>query len=107
MTPDTSGAAMEAAQTVFDTTRGRKFDQAVRAFERILGAVPDSAPDEISAGALQVLRHLAERVIARIEERVESEVDGQPLQLELAEHVYEIRRVLEKIDYWQRHYTVR
>ena len=98
---------MDIAQTVFKTQIGRQFHHAVREFVHVLRTVPDCGPAEISGGGIQVLRHLAERVIEQIERRLESGEDRPSLQQELATAVYDIRSALEEVDRWQRHYTVR
>ena len=107
MTPHTSATAMDIAQTVFEQKRGRQFNRAVREFVRVLHTVPDCARDELSGGAIQVLRHLAERVIEQIEHRLASNEDRPSLQQELAAAVHDIRGALEEIDHWQRHYAGR
>jgi len=106
MARDISGTAMEAAQAVFDATRSRPFEHAVHVFIGVLRSVPDCAPTEVSAGTLQVVEHLAERVVEAIEARIESDADSKARQLDLSESVYSIRGALEKLDYWQRHYSV-
>lgn len=107
MTSDTSAAAMEVAQSVFEAKRGGRFNRAVQEFVGVLRTVPDCAPVEISAGMIQVLQHLAERVIQQIEHRLATGEDRRSLQRDLAEAVYDIRRALEEIDLWQRHYAAR
>jgi hypothetical protein len=107
MTPHTSATAMDIAQTVFEQKRGRQFNRAVREFVRVLRTVPDCAPDEISGGAIQVLRHLAERVIEQIERSLASGEDRPPLQQDLATAAHDIRSALDEIDHWQRHYAGR
>jgi hypothetical protein len=102
MSPHTPATAMDIAQTVFETKLGRQFHRAVREFVHILRTVPDCAPDEVSGGAIQVLRHLAERVIEQIEHRLASGEDRPPLQRELATAVHDIRSALGEIDHWQR-----
>ena len=93
---------MDIAQTVFDAKLGRQFQRAVREFVHVLRTVAGYGPAEISGGAIQVLRHLAERVIEQIERRLESSEDRPSLQQELATAVYDIRSALEEIDHWQR-----
>jgi hypothetical protein len=107
MTSDTPAAAMEIAQTVFEAKRGRKFDRAVREFVHVLRTVPDCPPVEISGGTIQVLRHLAERVIEQIEQHSTSGQDRKAVQQDLAQAAYDIRHALEEIDRWQRHYAGR
>jgi len=102
MTSRTPATAIDIAQTVFDTKLGRQFHRAVREFVHVLRTVSDCGPAEISGGAIQVLRHLAERVIEQIEHRLESSTDRPSLQQELATAVYDIRSALEEIDQWQR-----
>ena len=102
MTSHTSATAMDIAQTVFDAKLGRQFHRAVREFVQELRTVPDCGPAEISGGAIQVLRHLAERVIEQIERRLESGEDRRSLQQELATAVYDVRSALEEIHHSQR-----
>jgi len=101
---DIPATAMGIAETVFEVKRGRPFETAVTEFVRVLRTVPDGPPGETSTGTIQVLQHLAERVIRRIEERLARGEDRQPLQQRLAESVYDIRRALEELDRWQQHY---
>ena len=103
----TAATAMDTAQTVFDAKQGRQFNRAVREFVRVLRTVPDCARAEISDGAIQVLRHLAERVIEQIEHRLASGEDRPSLQQDLAAAVYDIRSTLEQVDHWQRHFAGR
>jgi hypothetical protein len=102
MTSRTPATAMDIAQTVFDAKLGRQFQRAVREFVHVLRTVAGYGPGEISGGSIQVLRHLAERVIEQIERRLESSEDRPSLQQELATAVYDIRSALEEIDRWQR-----
>ena len=105
MTPHTSATAMDIAETVFERKRGRQFNRAVREFARVLRSVPDCPPAEMSAGAIQVLRHLAEGIIEQIEHRLASGEDRVFLQQDLATAAHDIRSALEAVDRWQRHYA--
>ena len=102
MTSPAPATAMDIAQTVFDTKLGRQFHRAVREFVHVLRTVPEYGSAELSRGSIQVLQHLAERVVEQIERRLESSEDRSSLQQELATAVHDIRSALEEIDHWQR-----
>jgi hypothetical protein len=93
---------MDIAQSVFETKLGRQFHRAAREFVHVLRTVPACAPDELSGGSMQVLRHLAERVIEQIEHRLASGEDGPPLRQDLAAAARDIRCALKEIDRWRR-----
>ncbi len=96
--------AVEASEGIQQARRRHAFEDAVRAFTRVLRTVPDYAPHALSSDAVGGLRTLAEGVIARIEERVATARDPCGVQVDLVERVYEIRRALEEIEIWRRHY---
>jgi hypothetical protein len=98
MTSGRSTTALEAAQRVFDAKRGRAFDRAVHEFVHVIRTVLDGAPGEISGGAIQVLGHLAGRVIDRIEQQLAAGHDRTAVQQDLAQAMKDIRLALEEID---------
>lgn len=85
---------------------GGTFDHAVEHFITLLGTVPDCGPRQLAAADIDRLRDLAEGVIQLIELRLELHDDRRSIQRNLASGVYRIRRVLEQIDLWRRHYQV-
>jgi hypothetical protein len=84
--------------------RGRRFEDAVAAFTGLLETVPDYGPTELAASDITELTQLAEVVIRLIEARLDARHDGAGVQRDLAEAVYCIRRQLEQMDVWRRHY---
>jgi hypothetical protein len=54
--------------------------------------------------SIALLTTLGEEVIARIEERVSAGVDSDSVQRELVSDVYGIRREVEEVDRWHRHF---
>lgn len=98
-------ARVEAlAGEIAGTRHGRSFGHAVDQFVELLGSVPDLGPGELAATDIARLRDLAEGVIQLIELRLESDDDRQSRQRNLAGGVYKIRRQLEQIELWRRHY---
>ena len=57
--------------------------------------------DEVT---LQLLQPVAEQVIQQIEDHLATVSDRHAIQRSLAEAIYELRRTLEELDYWRRHY---
>ena len=55
---------------------------------------PSPAPSEI-----------AEETVEAIERRLDSGGDGEKVQQQLAGTVYEVRRRMEAVEVWFRHYT--
>jgi hypothetical protein len=98
MMSDLPAIAVECAQLAFETRRGEPLARAVREFVPVLRSSP---------AALQVLRHLAERVIVQIEQQVAVGRDRATTQRDLVEFVDAIRGALEAIDHWQQHYAAR
>jgi hypothetical protein len=86
---------------------GHTFEHAVMAFARYLGTVPDCTPTELTTSDIEELQHLAEGVIEVIEARLEMGRDRKSVQRDLAGAVYRIRRELEQIELWRRHYLAR
>lgn len=106
MPADVVRQAVELAGAIRETARRRAFEKAVRGFVQLLATVPDHPAREFSGEQIEVLRTLAESVIDRIEERISVDDDPASVQMELAGAVYEIRRRLENIDQWRRHFHV-
>jgi hypothetical protein len=103
--PEIVTRAMAVSDTIQGASRSYALETAVSRFRRLLSTVPDYAPQELSAHTIDTLGRLAEDVIARIEQRVSSGTDSGAVQLDLVEAVYQIRRALEDIDRWRRHYA--
>jgi hypothetical protein len=105
MTTDIIAQALEASRPILEAARARTVDGATHQFVQILNLVPDYPPSTLTVDEIQVLRSLAETVIEQIEARLVRS-DRSQLDQDLAAGVYAIRRALEEIDRWQRHYAV-
>jgi hypothetical protein len=95
--------ALRRGAAVFDATTSRQLQRAVDEFAAVLRTIPDGPPDETAEATLQLLQLTSERVIQRIEDRL-AIADRQVVQRKLAGAIYELRRTLEALDYWRRHY---
>ena len=104
MEPDPVADAAEFAETVLTASHSHAFEKAVHGFVQVLATVPDYPPAMISDDAVRALLALSEQVIEQIEQRIITQQDGASGQRDIVEAVYEIRRVLEDIDRWRRHY---
>jgi len=94
-----------AAAAVLAERGSRRLGRDVHAFIDLIATVPDHAPGEVSRESLNALRALAEEVISRIEDYL-AQTDGRPRQAqELASSIYEIRKTLERVHYWEKHYS--
>jgi hypothetical protein len=69
-----------------------------------IGAVQDSAPGEVSSDDIERLRELVDETIEAIEQRLEARLDDQDVQQHLAGTVYELRRRMESVETWFRHF---
>ena len=103
MEPDVIARAVELAEAVATTKHSHAFEKAVKGFVQVLARVPDYSPAALSDDALGSLLSLSERVIAQIEQRINTQQDRASVQQDIVEAVYDIRRALEDIDRWRRH----
>jgi hypothetical protein len=69
-----------------------------------IGAIPDSAPEEFTADAMARLRELADETVEAIERRIEAGGDAEHVQ-RLAGTVYAIRRRMEAVEIWFKHFA--
>jgi hypothetical protein len=102
-----TGSASHAAQLAADVTAARHkhaFETAVHAFVTFLSGVPDSAAGEWTREGLSLVRARAEDVVEAIEQRLEAAGGSGHAEQRLAESIYGIRRALEEIDRWERHF---
>lgn len=67
-----------------------------------IGAIPDSSPLDFTQDHLVRVRELAEETVEAVERRIESGVDDEASQQQLAGTVYEIRRRMEAVEIWFR-----
>jgi hypothetical protein len=101
--PELLGAISAAAEGL-SSASGRTFLKLMREFVGALAHVPDFPAAEFTTLEIEQLSATAEQVIEAIERRLENSRDRVATQQELAESVYEIRRELEEITRWRRHY---
>ena len=97
--------AVEKAGRVHDAGHHRQFRHAVSEFVRVLGTVPDEGANTVSNDEVRVLRTLGDNVIDSIEARVPDIASAADAQA-LVSSVYEIRRLLEEVHQWRRHYAI-
>jgi len=69
-----------------------------------IGAIADLPPQEVTAEAMVRLRELADETVEAIEGRIDTAGDIHTQQ-RLAGTVYEIRRRMEVVETWFRHFT--
>jgi hypothetical protein len=98
-------SAVEMAGRVRDAAHHRQFRHAVSEFVRVLGTVPDEGADTVSSDDARVLQALGQDVIDYIEEHVPDIASAADAQA-LVSSVYEIRRLLEEVGRWRRHYAI-
>ena len=101
--PELLGAISAAAEGL-SSASGRTFLKLMREFVGALAHVPDFPAAEFTPLEIEQLSATAEQVIEAIERRLENSKDRVATQQELAESVYEIRREMEEITRWRRHY---
>jgi hypothetical protein len=101
--PELLGAISAAAEGL-SSASGRTFLKLMREFVGALAHVSDFPAAEFTTLEIEQLSATADQVIEAIERRLESSKDRGATQQELAESVYEIRREMEKITRWRRHY---
>ena len=107
VTSDVRTELLKPGNLALTDRHGRPFLNAVRTFVTALQRIPEGAATEYSHEQLAVVRDLAERVIAEIEDRLEDADDQPHVELELASAIYAIRRTLEDVHHWQRHFLGR
>ena len=102
------GEKLAEASAIVDglsTTRGgRAFASDVERFAAHLSAIPDNRITEMTAAALATASREADRIVERIEQRLESGRDGVSVKRRLASAVYDVRRSMEECERWFRHY---
>jgi hypothetical protein len=101
---DIGATALQRGDAVFGATTSRQLQRAVGDFVAALRTIPDGPPGETAEVTLQQLPLVAERVIQRIEDHLATVSDRETIQRRLAAAIYELRRTLEELDHWRRHY---
>ena len=87
-----------------DTRRGGAFVAGVERFVAFLGTIPDNKFSDVTESVVVTLRREADRLVDCIESRLELSGDRSSVQQKLASSVYDIRRNMEQVELWLRHY---
>jgi len=87
-----------------DTRRGGAFVAGVERFVAFLGTIPDNKFSDVTESVVVTLRREADRLVDCIENRLELSGDRSSVQQKLASSVYDIRRNMEQVELWLRHY---
>ena len=85
------------AHAVESAHSSRAFRAAVDEFEHLLARVSDYPPDFLTDTDGRVLSSIADAVVGRIEERIDSRADRAAVQRELAQRIYKVRLDVEDI----------
>ena len=101
--PDALSDAMVLAEAVRTAKRHRPFVKAVHEFSGFLRHVPNSSPGSWSHESIKQLGDIADRVVEAIELQI-SASDSTEDQRDLAARIYSLRRSLEEINTWERHF---
>ena len=86
------------------TRRGGAFVADVERFVAYLGAMPDNRVADITESMVASVRREADRIVDCIEQRLEQGGDRSSVQQKLASGIYDVRRSMEQIELWFRHY---
>jgi hypothetical protein len=85
------------AHAVGTADSSRAFRAAVEDFEQLLSRVSDYPPDFLTDTDGRALSSIADAVVERIEQRLDSRADRTAVQRELAERIYKVRLDVEEI----------
>ena len=96
--------AAEAAHGLSPDVSGKTFQKLTREFVSALAQVPDWPAADFTPVEIEQLSTTADDVIAMIEQRIEAGADRPAVQQDLAATIYDIRRNLEEISRWRRHF---
>jgi hypothetical protein len=97
-------ASAAAHDVVTHTASSRSLRRLIRDFVDVLARVPDYPATEFSPLALEQLSSKAEHVIAAIERHIENSDDPNGARQEFAEAIDDVRRRIEELNRWRRHY---
>ena len=97
-------AAIAIVNGLPDRRRGRAFAADVERCVAFLASIPDNKVADITEAVAMTLRHEADRLVEYVENRLERGGDGASVQQRLASSVYGVRRNMEQVEMWLRHY---
>ena len=106
MTPSTLGEIQTAVQELRREQHQSAFTQKLAHVVSAIGGIPDSPPEGFTADTMVRLRELADETVEAIEQRIDSGGDGDKVQQRLAGTVYEVRKRMEAVEVWFRHYYI-
>lgn len=89
--------AATIAHDVEAAESSRAFRSAVQDFEHLLSRIAHYPSDFLTDGDAHALSALADIVVNRIENRLDSRADREKVQIELARQIYQVRCDLEHI----------
>ena len=101
---DVRSELLKAGHAALSNRHGRPFITSIRTFVAALQRIPDGGPSDYQHDQLAAIRDLGEQLLAEIEDRLEDADDRPKVQRELADAVYAIRRALEEVHRWERHF---
>ena len=87
-----------------NTRRGGAFVAHVERFVACLGAMPDNRVSDITESLLPSVRRESDRIVDFIEKRLDQGGDRPSIQQKLASSIYDVRRNMEQVELWLRHY---
>ena len=102
--PSVLGEIDRAVQELRSEQHQGPFTQKLGHVVTAFGAIPDSPPRGFTADAMVRLRELADETVEAIEQRLDSGGDGNKVQQKLAGTVYEVRKRMEAVEVWFKHY---
>ena len=82
----------------------RPWRHAAATFVAFLGSVPDNKASEITDALVTSVGREADRIVECIEHRIDGGADKPALLQRLASGVYDVRRNMEQLERWHRHY---
>jgi hypothetical protein len=97
-------ASAAAHDVVTNTASGRVLRKLIRDFDDAVSRVPDVPATEFSPLEIEQLSSKVEHVIAAIERHIDADDDPVSARQEFAEVIDDVRRRLEEINRWRRHY---
>jgi hypothetical protein len=104
-TPSLLGELDTTVQELRLAKRHSEFTHKLAHVVTAIGAIPDLPPQDFTDGAMARLRELADEAVDAIERRIDSDAEGGGVPQQLAGTVYEIRRRMEVVETWFRHFA--
>jgi chorismate mutase len=82
----------------------RAYLKQLRDFVAALSRIPDYPAGTFSSVEIAQVSSTCERVITQIEQRIEAGDDPSGVKQQLAEAIYDVRREMEEVARWGRHF---